>query len=107
MAQLESSITQILRANAEWGDVIRACVEWSVEEREAGKSGQFTRETVYYRLGRSSGEGPKLTPLVRAGIIKRAWTNSRGQPYYELAQSPSDILSALSRAWAKEGSRTD
>jgi len=99
MADLEKAITKLIQEDALWGDVIPACVEWSVEQHEAGHSGQFTRETVYYRLGRSTGEGPKLTPLMSADLIEKAWTNARGTPYYQLSQNPNDVLRALSRAW--------
>lgn len=102
--ELEIAIAQLLNKDEDWGNVIRASVEWSEELKSKPRgTGQFTRESVYYRLGRTSGEGPKLTPLVTAGVLRRAWTNARGKPYYELAHEPTVILRALSRAAGKTG----
>jgi hypothetical protein len=96
-------ISHLLHTDRDWGNVIRTAVEWSEEEKAKGHAGQFTRGTVYYRLGRPCGEGPKLTPLVTAGVLRRAWTNSRGKPYYELGHDPDVILRALTRVAGNAG----
>ena len=99
--ELELAIAHLVNTDPDWANVIRASVEWSAALKEQGAAVQFTRENLYYRLVRARGEGPKLTPLVKAGVLQHAWTNSRGKPYYELAQDPQTILRALSRAVGK------
>jgi hypothetical protein len=101
LVELELAIGRLIAADPQWEEIIRASVEWSATLQDQGVAGQFTRESVYYRLGRTRGEGPKLTPLVKAGVLRNAWTNSRGKPYYELAEAPQTILSALGRAAGK------
>lgn len=105
--ELEPAIAQLVNADSDWANIIRASVDWSTALHEQGGTGQFTRESVYFRLGRTHGEGRRLTPLVKAGVLRNAWTNSRGKPYYELAQDPKAILTALSRAAGNAGYRAE
>jgi hypothetical protein len=98
---LEMAITQLVRDDEQWGDVIRTCVEWSSKEQSEGRPGEFRRDTIYYRLGRPKGAGPKLTPLVRIDLIEKTFVNAAGTPYYRLAREPREILNALSRAVAR------
>jgi hypothetical protein len=101
--ELELAIAHLLNTDRDWGNVIRASVEWSEELKAKGTNGSFTRESVYFRLGRPRGEGLKLTPLVQAGVLRNSWTNAKGTPYYEPAHEPQVILRALSRAAGKTG----
>ena len=73
--------TAVLRDHPEWRDRIRAAYDFTVEQQAKGQRGDFRRDTVYYRLGQD-GKGPVLTPLVKWGVIARAWRNAKGTPYY-------------------------
>ncbi len=100
---MEASISQLIEADEHWADVIRTCVDWAVTQREKGQPESFTRETIYYRMGRNDGAGPPLTPLWKVGILAKDFDNSRGKPYYNINGEPSEILRALSRAVGKAG----
>jgi hypothetical protein len=99
--ELEIAIAQLLNKDRDWGNIIRGCVGWSEDQKAKGITTPFPRHNVYHWLGRGF-EGPKLTPLVTAGVLRRATASNR-YVYYELNHEPQVILSALSRAWAKTG----
>lgn len=100
---LETSIAQLIEADARWPEAIRAAVEWPEAQRAKGASEAFRRDTLFHWLGQPEAGVPVLTPLVRVGILARDITNANGTPYYRLAMHPRDVRDALSRAIARTG----
>jgi hypothetical protein len=100
---LETSIAQLIEADARWPDTIRAAVEWAEAQHAKGASETFRRDTLHFWLGQPEAGVPVLTPLVRIGILGRDITNAKGTPYYRLAADPKAVRDALSRAIARTG----
>jgi hypothetical protein len=82
------------RADRIWLRPIKACLDYTVEQRRKGQTDNFTRSTIHFRLGERDGQGPLLTPLVKWGVIERAWVNAKGTPYYRIAD-PNGVERAL------------
>jgi hypothetical protein len=92
---LQPAIEELLVRDPIWGEVIRTCAEW---DEEHGRGKQFARHTIYRRMGRADGKGPELTPLAKAGVIKKRATDVNGAPVYELSHEPKSVRDALVRA---------
>lgn len=97
---LLAGIEDLLRQDQAWEERVRACVDWTLQKRYEVMPEEFTRRTIYHRLGSADGDGPRLTPLEKAGVIRRRYTNATGTAVYELAADPERILDALERALA-------
>jgi hypothetical protein len=76
------AVKQVAQEDAEWLEVIRACLEWTVEQMQEGQLVPFTSATISYRLGRPL---PRLTWLVNRHVIVRSFaTREGGRDYYQL-----------------------
>jgi hypothetical protein len=86
------AVKQVAEEDAEWLDVIRACLDWTMEQMEKGDQVPFTRATISSRLGRPL---PRLTWLVKRHVMVQLFT-SRNEPrdYYQL-RDPEGVGRAL------------
>jgi hypothetical protein len=60
------AVKLVAQEDAQWLDVIRACLEWTMEQMEQGHQIPLTRATISSRVGRPV---PRLIWLVKRHVI--------------------------------------
>jgi hypothetical protein len=86
------AVREVAEEDAEWLDVIRACLEWTLEQSEASQPVEFTRAAISFRVGRPL---PRLTWLVERHVIVQLFASgNEPRDYYQL-RDPEGVGRAL------------
>ncbi len=86
------AVKQVAQEDADWLEVIWACLEWTMEQMEKGQPVPFARATISHRLGRPS---PRLIWLVKRRVIVQLFTTSNEPRAYYQLRDPEGVGRAL------------
>jgi hypothetical protein len=86
------AVKRVAEEDAEWLEVIRACLEWTIEQMDNSRPVPFTRAAMSFRVGRPL---PRLTWLVKRHVIVQLFTTgNEPRDYYQL-RDPEGVGRAL------------